>query len=88
VIFIRREYAMSKYRAVVTYPTTVNVVFIIDAADKGEAAEMTRMMTQEDTFEVQRTGFYHEARVIEDHWDVEPWNVQIRDIVEEEDDAN
>jgi len=79
---------MPKYRAFVTYTTTVHAVFILDVADKGEAADMARMMTQEDTFEVQRTGFYHEARVIEDHWDVAPWHVQIGDIVEEEDEAN
>jgi hypothetical protein len=79
---------MPKYRAFVTYTTTVNAVFIIDASDKGEAADMATMMTQEDAFEVQRRGFYHEARVIDDHWDVEPWHVQIQDIVEEEDDTD
>ena len=66
----------------------VNAVFIIDAADEGEAAELAAMMTQEDAFEVQRTGFYHEARVKDDYWDVDPWQVQIQDIVEEEDDVD
>ena len=78
---------MPKYRAFVTYTTTVHAVFTIDAADKGEAAELAKMMMQEDTFEVQRMGFYHEASEIQDEWEVEPWHVHIGDIVEEEDEA-
>jgi hypothetical protein len=77
--------AMPTYRAFVTYTITVHAEFVLEAADKGEAAALAQSMAQEDTFEVQRTGFYHEARKLHDKWDSDPWTVQLRDIVEEGD---
>jgi hypothetical protein len=79
--------AMPTYRAFVTYIITVHAEFVLEAADKGEATALAQSMAQEDTLEVQRTGFYHEARQLHDKWDIDPWIVQLRDIVEEEDHA-
>jgi hypothetical protein len=79
---------MPTYRAFVTYTITVHAEFVLEAADKGEAAALAQSMAQEDTFEVQRTGFYHEARKLHDKWDIDPWTVQLSDIVEEGDNAD
>jgi len=79
---------MPTYRAFVAYTITVHAEFVLEAADKGEAAALVQNMAREDTFEVQRTGFYQEARKPHDKWDIDPWTVQLSDIVEEGDNAD
>ena len=79
---------MPTYRAFVTYTITVHAEFVLEAADKGEATVLAQSMAQEDTMEVQRTGFYHEARKQHDKWASDPWTVQLSAIVEEGDHAD